>query len=263
MAFPAGTPATLRAYRTIGNTTWSSDLTIMARPITNAKTSKRRSRNNRTNNSPSDYRNTRVANIGNLFPDRVITKMRYAAVLSRAPAVSVVDEYQFNINDTFDPDRTGGGHQPMGRDQLLGNLYNKYKVHSCGYRVQMNTVMTDAAVLYVGVSNDMTAVNGTLTNPSEQPMFMTKLVPYTSNGTGAQSTEFRGKVNIWDVLGRTKQQYLSDDITGANYNAQPVETAVLKIGIMSAGATAYVIWSALVELDMLVECYDRFTQPQS
>lgn len=204
----------------------------------------------------------RSVTLGLLFPDRVFTRMTYGDVVARAPALAVVDERQFRLNSTFDPDLTGGGHQPMGRDQLLGTIYGKYRVHSVSVHVELCAQIPGfvPCLFYICPSNDTTALTSSLSAAIEQPMSLTQL---RNSSVDMFPTVLQRRYNLWDVLGRTKQQYVTDDLTGSVYTTDPVEQILLKIGCMSADATAVVIWQFKIRLDMVVECYDRFTQSQS
>jgi len=189
-----------------------------------------------------------------------MTKMRYSDVINRAPALAVTDERQFNLNSTFDPDLSGGGHQPMGRDELLGVIYGKYRVHSVAYELIFgctNPGFTSSS-LYVVPSNDTTALNTQLGRPNEQPFAWFALSQF-----GAPLPHCKRTINLWDLLGRTKAEYCADDVTAAAYTTSPVEALVLKVGSSSADATAVVVYSYLIVLDMVVECFDRFSQTQS
>lgn len=192
-----------------------------------------------------------------------MTMMKYAEVEVRAPALAITDERQFAINNTNDPFLSGGGHQPMGRDTLLGVVYNRYRVHSIRYRVEMTSYAATFVpyVFYVGASNDTTAWSGTLTFPFEQPFGQANMRGNTADTDKNQT--YTKNIKLWDLLGRTKQEYVSDDLTAALYNAAPNEQAILKIGIMSADATQVVVWAYTLVMDMEVECFDRFTQIQS
>jgi hypothetical protein len=189
-----------------------------------------------------------------------MTQMSYAEVKYRNPAISTVDEYQFLINSVFDPDLTGGGHQPMGRDQLLGNIYGKYRVHTVAVKIQFATLYDSyvPTLLYVVPCNDTTALTTSLSAAIEQPRSWHNITPF-----GAPTPHFQGKFNLWDIWGKTRSQYLSDDITGAAYTTSPTEVIVLKVGAMSTDATKYVVYTYSILLQMEVECFDRFTLGQS
>lgn len=220
---------------------------------------KGRSRKGRSN-QPNNPR--RSVNLGPLFPDRVVTRMRYVDVIARAPPLAVFDERQYRLNSTFDVDYTAGGHQPMGRDQLLGNIYGKYRVHSVGVHLEMCAQIPGfiPCVFYMCPTNDLTALTSSLSAAAEQPMAVTQL---RNSSVDMFPTVFQRRYNLWDVLGRTKQQYTSDDLTGSAYTTDPAEVIQLKLGCMSADGTAVVIYQFKLTLDMVVECYDRYTQVQS
>lgn len=61
------------------------------------------------------------------FPDRVKTKLHYCDVVQLAASAGNPAIYQFRMNDLFDPDYTGTGHQPQWFDQLAA-VYSNYKV---------------------------------------------------------------------------------------------------------------------------------------
>lgn len=64
----------------------------------------------------------------NIVPDKYFCKLVYQTPFTLNDAVGGVDTY-FTLrgNSIYDPDYTGVGNQPVGRDELA-TLYNKYKV---------------------------------------------------------------------------------------------------------------------------------------
>lgn len=66
-------------------------------------------------------------------------------------------DYSFNGNDIFDPDFSGGGHQPRGHDQWAV-FYQKYFVHSCtaSVKVSNTTYVGDEAGVLSLHQNDST-----------------------------------------------------------------------------------------------------------
>ena len=63
----------------------------------------------------------------NPFPDSKIVTMRYCESFSVDAAVTGTASYFFRANSIFDPNFTGGGHQPYGHDTFL-TIYNHYEV---------------------------------------------------------------------------------------------------------------------------------------
>lgn len=62
------------------------------------------------------------------FPTNKVVKMRYVSSISLADAAGgVLVKNHFRANGIYDPDYTGTGHQPLGRDQWA-TFYNEYVV---------------------------------------------------------------------------------------------------------------------------------------
>jgi len=66
-----------------------------------------------------------------VIANRYITKLIYSDTFNLSNAVGAVVWQQFRINDLYDPDFTGTGHQPMGFDQLCPTLYSRFVVTGC------------------------------------------------------------------------------------------------------------------------------------
>lgn len=60
------------------------------------------------------------------FPNSKLVKLRYVEHFT-LDYVASIPEYRFRANSIFDPNYTGTGHQPMGRDQWA-ELYQRYIV---------------------------------------------------------------------------------------------------------------------------------------
>jgi len=60
------------------------------------------------------------------FPDRLRTKLRYCDTYTLT-ASTVMKQQAMKMNDLYDPDQTGLGHQPMWYDQFTA-VYNQYTV---------------------------------------------------------------------------------------------------------------------------------------
>lgn len=90
-------------------------------------------------------RNLRVVKLPRqMWPQRVMAKLDYYDTIPIGNGVSTYAEYVFSMNSIYDPDVTGTGHQPRGRDQWA-NMYNKYIVRGCRYRVSAYAADATAA----------------------------------------------------------------------------------------------------------------------
>jgi len=63
------------------------------------------------------------------FPSRVTAILRYNETVTITPTAGLAGHYLFSCNSIFDPNVTGTGHQPYGRDSYAA-IYNHYKVNS-------------------------------------------------------------------------------------------------------------------------------------
>lgn len=83
-------------------------------------------------------RGRRFPRMGNQpMPQTLITTLRYTEPFSINPLVGSAAWHVFSANGLYDPNITGGGHQPMGFDQLM-TFYNHYEV--IGAKIKMSIV---------------------------------------------------------------------------------------------------------------------------
>lgn len=73
-------------------------------------------------------RNKRRKRIPNAFPETFTTSLKYVEVVELdCEALGAPKKYEFRANSIYDPNLTGTGHQPIGRDQFAA-LYDHYTV---------------------------------------------------------------------------------------------------------------------------------------
>lgn len=198
------------------------------------------------------YKTVSLARSLNPIPQRMIVKHKYATSVASSLSGLPFAVYQFNLNSMYDPDRTGVGHQPHGRD-TYAQLYNKYRVISTSYRVAAipsNAArVTQVAVLPTNSSPPVLDMAGARESPR---------CKYIIQQPGAPQQFVQGKVYIPSLMGRTKTQYMSDDTYAAQSSVSPSELAILNVFAGSitdeviSGETMYFN----VELEFLVEWYD-------
>lgn len=182
------------------------------------------------------------------IPNRYICKMKYATTV----ATSVSGSYIFNLNSLFDPDRTGFGHQPYGFD-TLATLYNRYRVISCGWRVQ-NPVGSTGLPLTTScmASNDLSI---SFTNTGV--MLENPRAKYITQNPGAGAITLRGKQYLPTLIGRTKTQYMADDSYQANVLNSPTEVCLLYLQTFNALSGEQIAGIGLqVLLEYTVEFFD-------
>lgn len=186
------------------------------------------------------------------FAQRYITKLKYsaAATLSLANSYS----YTFNLNSCFDPDRTGGGHQPYGYDQLTP-IYNRYRVIACSYSV---TAYNGSTPIRFGVlpSNEIPPISN-MDEVCENPRGKWSIqVP------GGDTQKVNGRVYIPSLVGRNKAQYMADDRFQATTSNSPQELALLNVYAQSMSNVGVDV-NCTITLNYLVEFFDAHPLDQS
>lgn len=183
------------------------------------------------------------------IPDRYICKMKYATSVTTAAANG---QYVFRLNSLFDPDFSGVGHQPYGFDNLA-LLYNRYRVVSCGWRIQQPS-RTDGSPIIVAAlpSNDAALLWADYGEMAENPR-----TKYVTNNPGAPVATLSGKQYLPRLIGRTRAQYMADDNYQSVVNTNPVEQAFLYLNTF-LGQTGVPVGSVPlnVVLEYSVEFFD-------
>lgn len=150
---------------------------------------------------------------------RYIAKMKYSETI----ATDATGNFQFNLNSIFDPNRSGIGHQPYGRD-TLATLYNRYRVIACGWRIN--------AMLASGVTPVQVAcmpANEVINWLSISELRENPRARYITQNPGSGTVTLSGKQYIPSLVGRTKSQYMADDRYQAEMGSSPSELAILNL----------------------------------
>ena len=187
------------------------------------------------------------------IPQRYITKMKYSEYV----ATDATGMYRFNLNSIYDPNRTGTGHQPYGFD-TMATLYNRYRVISCGWRIQCMRGYNSDPVQIGAIPSNESLTFTTLSELRENPR-----AKYILQNPGAPVQQLTGKSYLPSLVGRTKQQYMSDDSYQAQVTNSPGELALLNILTTSNtdGVVGYI--SIQVLLEYTVEFFDVKNLAQS
>ncbi len=101
------------------------------------------------------------------FPDRLLTKLRYADVLSNSSTSGSLATQIFRWNSTFDPDFTNTGHQPLYRDTYAG-VYDQYAVVRARARVIFDNPNAAVGFVIGVVTDDDTTASTTFQTLMEQ-----------------------------------------------------------------------------------------------
>lgn len=189
------------------------------------------------------------------FANRYICKMKYAATVQ----TGFTGQFLFNLNSVWDPDRTGTGHQAYGFDSMA-LIYNRYRVVSCGWRIQAPLLSSANPVTVACIASNDTSINW----PDSGVMLENPRAKYITQNPGAATTSLSGKVYLPKLAGRTKTQYMADDQYQSNVLGNPTESMLLYIQTFAAvnGFQASAVPLQVV-LEYTVEWFDSKHLPQS
>jgi len=183
-------------------------------------------------------------------PPVFTTKLRYVDNFNSTLSGAIPTRYSFRLNSIFDPDFTGGGHQPMYRDQLIA-LYTNYVVLGSVAKFYFNQISddggaTDYGPILCGVVKDedgsvSTVITDLQENNSSEFTYLTR----DNGGSQTLTCTYSPKYD----LGRSAD----DDTVGASAGNNPTQTSFANVYLANLGNTALnptISWS--VEIEFLV-----------
>jgi len=190
--------------------------------------------------------------LGLPFPQRMITHFDYTdfgqLVTTATVATPNIEVYQ--MNSLYAP---GGSEnqQPRYRDQLLGVLYQKYRVYGISYRCSFITSGTQAGICSVTPFNGPYPTLVTSRDLIEYPH-----TKHSMLGTGGANWHCKDYISLPKLTGRTSEQYSSDDIYASDYGASPSEAMQLVIAVSSANRGTAIICDYEISIRFHCELYD-------
>lgn len=224
-------------------------------PFAKRKTHRRRRKTaRRSKRSKFNRRNTLRAPTTQPVANRFLCKMKYAETFSFPLSAGIVAEYFMNLNSTFDPDRSGVGHQPWGRD-TMATLYNKYRVYKVKWCVVGGaTATTDYVMVVAPVNHANTA--GSTSAAIEHPRAVWK-----SSSLNAPSIKLHGSISLPSLQGQTPAQYKANEDCSAQSGSSPTEVMTLRINLEAPASVTGV--PVTVYLTYYVEWFDPIDLGQS
>lgn len=184
---------------------------------------------------------------GRPVPPILKTQLRYSTSLLTITSATGQGEYQMNVQDLYDPDRTGAGHQCMGFDELAA-LYDSYRVEKCDYKVTFSSADSGTNTLcsHAVWVNDVTTVPSTVGEAQEQAGVIIKYTKWNS-----EPKSITMSINPWESIGQTKAQYDADTNNRAFCTTSPVNTNVIHFQSGTGAASFIVSFNIEIEYTVL------------
>lgn len=169
----------------------------------------------RFNKKASGYTGTTIQTAR---PQRMLVKLPYYTSGQLANGVGLYQTQLMNLNSLYDPDRSGVGHQPLGRDDWA-SWYNRYRVYRVDYVITL-TNLDESQPATVAVVNQNGIPAYANEAAFEQPgAFVKSLSPLG----GMSKSTIKGSVGLPRLNGKTSSSYKANDDTQAQQGANPLE----------------------------------------
>jgi len=194
----------------------------------------------------------------NAFPSSMRQTLKYSAINTLTSGTGLMGTQQaYLLNSIYDPDYTGGGHQPYGHDQMA-LIYNKYRVLSARVELVFTTP---------GAANDLICVAAPSSNTSGGmtglPLYQIQEWPNCQYGIMSSSGERRvvlkNKFDLAELLGVSKATYLAGDEYEGTFGASPSKNLfyIFNMGAVDGTGSETCKVHVLIYYDVLF--YDRTT----
>lgn len=195
------------------------------------------------------------------FPKVFLWKTKYVETLvSLNPGIGgTAASHLFSCNGLYDPNITGTGHQPIGFDQLVGTVYDHYRVIGSRIRVTAaNNDSSNAQMLLCKVQDNTTIsetdVSGLIENGGTR---WTTLAP-TGSGSNVKTLQMN-----WSAKKYFGKSSLGDNDYRGNVSANPDEQAYFRLMAQPVNASDTSDIRCTVEIDYIVLLTERKNLGQS
>lgn len=180
------------------------------------------------------------------FPTRIVSTVRYHEAGSLVSVVGSLVNSTYRWNSTFDPDLSGGGHQPLYRD-TYATVYDHYAVVSA--KAYITFVNPTTSPVLVGVVNDDDGTaSTTLDTICEQSTSQYQLLgPVSSSKSTCSFIPTWNAKNALGIDPFTSEQYKT--AIGSN----PAEDSILAVfaADISGAASTTIYYDIIIEMTVL------------
>lgn len=182
---------------------------------------------------------------------KFLTHLRYTDQINVDPGLSGLRAvHVFRANSLFDPDETGGGHQPRGFDQIMP-MYEKYTVIACRMKC---TFMANEANQNARVCIAILNTGTPLVSFNDYLESGTAITKYLTN-TSQPSVVIVQKVAMAKWFSKTS--LLSEDTVQGSSTGNPAE--VCHFHVVAAGVNGVNTGNVTVQVE--IQFVAVFTEP--
>jgi hypothetical protein len=180
------------------------------------------------------------------FPEKMYTKMRYCDFYALTSTSGSIGKQVFKLNSTYDPDSTGGGHQPLYRDVYAG-IYAEYSVVKATIKVTFTSNATTSSVIVGAVIEDDSSSASNINVLMEQSAGTHLMLPNNTSSIANRTIS-----QTWDAA-----KYLGiDPFSSQGYKtpaaSDPTDIVYALIYATPVDGVSSTVTSALVEIEQWV-----------
>lgn len=223
--------------------------------ILNTQNVRTRNRKNRSyRGAASSAFSTVTSTFMGAFPFRSLKTFKYAQLITFSNATTVGSQFVFRMNSIFDPDQSGGGHQPYGYD-TAATIYARYLVRSFKYDIRFCSAQDQNFVATIPSNGGIVSVTNlaTFENAVETPLSQFRALAYD----GGFPVQITGEHKLNELNGSTMTRYTSDDRFAAAFGANPTEIMYLYVTCYNPSSNTVIV-QALCHFEYEAEVYDPF-----
>lgn len=174
------------------------------------------------------------------FPDSITVALPYCAQLNYATsAAAVLTNQSWSMNSVFDPDYTGGGHQPQGFDEYAA-LYDSYRVNYVDVELMacLDYDATETVMFAVNEHQGTTSVTD-FDAAGENIGSVVGILTFVGAGQrGKNELVYKKRVYPNKIMGLNWAQYLTDPNSSSAVTGSPGYVPRLTFGVGSPDGSA-------------------------
>lgn len=189
-----------------------------------------------------------------ILPAQLLTRLPYADLVQTSTTTTVPGIYTYRVNSMFDPDKSGAGFYPTGRDELRV-LYQSYVCFGVAYDIlcinMSDTVPARVAVMATSVDQAWS----TFQEVASQPNCSKSIILGTLDGSNATG-QLKGYISMAAIKGVPKKTVSTDDLYRALWTSSPDTVGFLQIihGNLDGASTTDVHYE--VHLKYFIRAFD-------
>lgn len=197
------------------------------------------------------------------FQNSYSCKLNYSETFTLTTGVGGIfgTEQIYGLNNLYDPNYSGTGHQPYGYDQL-SPLYRIYMVFGC----KINLTITDPSADGMVVGAVIQPSNGTATVATytpdvikERPGAVTRVI----NNTGSQRSYITQYIPNHKLEGVSRPMWNARSEYASTVGAGPASEQFLRIAVGSDAGQMSQTVKVRIYITYYCKFFDRITQSQS